>query len=288
LVVDDQPLLRRVLPTCLRSSGFAVEEVRAAEEALPLLREHAFDLVLLDIGTPGVNGLDLCRQIRALGQQIGILMVTAHNAEKDVVQALEAGADDYITKPFRPAELIARCHAVLRRLRVSSASSDVPISAGDLELDLGRRQLRKAGKVVHLTPTEFNLLALLMKNQGIPLTHARLLRTIWGPEYGEELEYLRSYVRLLRKKIEDDPKQPKYLVTQPWLGYRFCSPPVFDSLPFSHPVKLSEHIGRVLPRCKFFTSDDRPRRRYHDECARLFNSFINTIKIMLAAFTRIL
>jgi two-component system, OmpR family, KDP operon response regulator KdpE len=148
-----------------------------------------------------------------------------------MVQALEAGADDYVTKPFRLGELTARCRAVLRRVHAGNAAGEVSISAGDLELDLNRRLLRKAGKVVHLTPTEFNLLAFLMKNQGIPLNHAKLLRTIWGPEYGEELEYLRSYVRLLRKKIENDPAQPKYLVTEPWLGYRFCSPSTSDCSP---------------------------------------------------------
>jgi two-component system, OmpR family, KDP operon response regulator KdpE len=231
LVVDDEPPFRRVLRTSLTGSGFAVEEARTAEEALEAIRECAFDLALLDINMPGVSGLTLCRQIRALGQQIGILMVTVCGAEKDVVQALDAGADDCVTKPFRLAELTARCHAVLRRIRASNAAREASLSAGDLELDLGRRRLRKAGKVVRLTPTEFNLLAFLMKNQGITLTHAKLLRAIWGPEYGEELEYLRSYVRLLRKKIESNPAQPKYLVTEPWLGYRFCSPPNSDSLP---------------------------------------------------------
>jgi two-component system KDP operon response regulator KdpE len=229
LVVDGDPLLRRMLHASLRSSGFAVEEARSAEEALEVMRERTFDLALLYIDTPGANGVNLCRQMRALGESIGIVMVSARDAEKDMVQALEAGADDYISKPFRLGELTARCHALLRRIHAGNAAAEASISVGNLELDLGRRLLRKAGKVVHLTPTEFDLLAFLMKNQGIPLTHAKLLRTIWGPEYGQELEYLRSYVKLLRKKIENDSAHPRYLVTEPWLGYRFCSPSNSDS-----------------------------------------------------------
>jgi two-component system, OmpR family, KDP operon response regulator KdpE len=224
LVVDDEPPLREMLRTSLRSSGFAVKEARAAEEALKVINERTIDLALLGINMPGLNGLELCRHLRALGHLVGIVMVIVRDAEKDMIEALEAGADDCVTKPFRLGELTARCHAVLRRVYAHNAAEEVSINAGDLELDLGRRVLRKAGKVVHLAPTEFNLLAFLMKNQGVPLTHAKLLRTIWGPEYGEELEYLRSYVRLLRKKIENDPAHPKYLVTEPWLGYRFCSP----------------------------------------------------------------
>ena len=195
------------------------------------MKQHTFDLALLDINMPGVSGLELCRQMRDLGQAIGILMVTVRDAENDVVQALEAGADDYVVKPFRLDELTARCRAVLRRIHAGSAAEESSIRVGDLELDLGRRILRKAGNAVRLTPTEFSLLAFLMKNEGVPLPHARLLRAIWGPEYGAELEYLRSYVRLLRKKIEDDPAQPQYLVTERWLGYRFCRPTRADAPP---------------------------------------------------------
>ena len=229
--MDDETSLRRVLRTSLRASGFAVEEASSAGEALEVVKQHTFDLALLDINMPGVSGLELCRQMRDLGHPIGILMVTVRDAEKDVVQVLEAGADDYVVKPFRLGELTARCRAVLRRIHASSAAEESSIRVGDPELDLGRRILRKAGNVVRLTPTEFSLLAFLMKNEGVPLPHARLLRAIWGPEYGAELEYLRSYVRLLRKKIEDDPAQPQYLVTERWLGYRFCSPPRPDAPP---------------------------------------------------------
>jgi len=220
LVVDDEPPLRKVLQTTLTVRGFAVEEAGSAERALELVSQRPFDMVLLDINMPGMGGLEACRRIRTLVPHLGIVMVTVRDAENDVVQALEAGADDYITKPFRFGELVARLRAVIRRTAPEEATATL-LRAGDLEIDLDRRLLRRAGEVVHLTPTEFDLLALLMKNQGALLPHAKLLRTIWGPEYGEELEYLRAYVRALRKKIEEDPAQPKYILTEPWVGYRF-------------------------------------------------------------------
>jgi two-component system KDP operon response regulator KdpE len=222
-VVDDEPPLRKVLQTSLTARGFAVEEAGSAERALELVAQRPFDIVLLDISMPGMGGLEACRRIRTLMPHMGIVMVTVRDAEQDVVHALEAGADDYITKPFRFGELVARVRAVLRRTVPENASVSV-LQAGDLEIDFDRRLLRRAGELVHLTPTEFDLLALLMRNQGVLLPHAKLLRTIWGPEYGEELEYLRAYVRTLRKKIEDDPAQPKYILTEPWVGYRFHNP----------------------------------------------------------------
>ena len=228
LVVDDEPPLRSVLRTSLSACGFAVEEASSAEQALEIIPQRSFEIVLLDINMPGMGGLEACHRIRALSPHVGIVMVTVRDAESDIVRALDAGADDYITKPFRFGELVARLRAVLRR----TDSGDVPavLHAGSLEIDFERRVLRRAGKVVHLTPTEFDLLALLMKSQGMPLTHAKLLNSIWGPEYREELEYLRSYVRALRKKIEDDPSRPKYILTEPWLGYRFHNPSENDAI----------------------------------------------------------
>jgi len=222
LVVDDEPLLRLVLRTSLSACGFAVEEASNGEQALEIIKQRAFDIVLLDINMPGMGGLEACRRIRTGAPHLAIVMLTVRNAEKDMVQALDDGADDYITKPFRFGELVSRLRAVLRR----TDPGDLPaaLHAGNLEIDFERRLLRRAGKAVHLTPTEFDLLALLMRNQGMPLTHARLLSSIWGPEYREELEYLRSFVRTLRKKIEDDPSRPKYILTEPWLGYRFHNP----------------------------------------------------------------
>src|ERR1035438_3717450 len=224
LVVDDEPSLRKVFRTSLTANGFVVEEARSGEEAIDMLPQHPFDLVLLDINMPGIGGVEACREIRALAPKVGILMVTVRDAENDMVRALEAGADDYVTKPVRFRELVARMRAVLRRLESDSATQPTVIRVADLEMDLERHSLRKAGGLIHLTPTEFDLLALLMRNQGAPLTHAKLLRTIWGPEYGTELDYLRSYVRTLRKKIENDPASPKYIITEPWVGYRFSDP----------------------------------------------------------------
>ncbi len=224
LVVDDEPSLRKVFRTSLIANGFAVEEARSGEEAVDMLPQHPFDLVLLDINMPGIGGVEACREIRALAPKVGIVMVTVREAEQDMVRALEAGADDYVTKPVRFRELVARMRSVLRRLEADGATQPAVIRIATLEIDLERHCLRKAGVLIHLTPTEFELLALLMRNQGVPVTHAKLLRAIWGPEYGTELDYLRSYVRTLRKKIEDDPAVPKYILTEPWVGYRFSDP----------------------------------------------------------------
>lgn len=232
LVVDDEPALRKVFRTSLATSGFVIEEARSGEEAVDLLPQHPFDLVLLDINMPGIGGVEACREIRALAPKIGILMVTVRDAEHDMVLALEAGADDYVTKPVRFRELVARMRAVLRRLDAGSATEPVVIRVADLEMDQGHHWVRKAGDLVHLTPKEFELLAILMRNRGAPVTHAKLLRAVWGPEYGTELDYLRSFVRTLRKKIEDDPARPRYIVTEPWVGYRFCDPADPDS-PFT-------------------------------------------------------
>jgi two-component system KDP operon response regulator KdpE len=224
LVVDDEPSFRRVLRTSLATSGFAIEEARSGEEAVAILGRSDFDLVLLDVNMPGMGGVEACREIRAQMPEIGIVMVTVQDGESEIVKALEAGADDYITKPIRFRELVARLRAVLRRLRYDDANEPALLRAGTLELDINRHVLYRRGEIVHLTPTEFELLALLMRNQGVPVTHAKLLRSVWGPEYGTELDYLRSFVKTLRQKVEQDPAKPKYIVTEPWVGYRFCNP----------------------------------------------------------------
>jgi two-component system, OmpR family, KDP operon response regulator KdpE len=229
LVVDDESALRKTLRTSLTASGFAVEEARNGEEALGTVQQHSFDLVLLDINMPGMSGIDACRRIRGISPHAGIVMITVRDLEDDKVRALEAGADDYVTKPFKLRELIARLRAVLRRTRAHEADEPTLLEAGNLRMDLPRRLLWRGEEEVHLSPTEFDLLAFLMKNMGAPLTHVKLLRTIWGPEYGGELEYLRSYVRMLRKKIENDPAKPEYILTEPWVGYRFRDPSDPDS-----------------------------------------------------------
>ena len=228
LVVDDEPALRKVIRASLAASGFQVEECGTGREALGVVEQHPFDLVLLDVNMPGLGGVETCRRIRAMAPRTGIVMVTVRDAEEDKVLALEAGADDYVTKPFRFRELVARMGAVFRRTHPPAAAEPV-ISIGNLKIDLHRRILWKGHDEIHLSPKEFDLIAFLMKNQGAPMTHARLLRAVWGPEYGNELEYLRSYVRMLRKKVEDDPARPQYLVTEPWVGYRFRNPSDPDS-----------------------------------------------------------
>ncbi len=229
LIVDDEPPLRKALRSSLTASGFEVQEARSGEEALDNVKQQPFDLVLLDINMPGISGIDACRRIRSLCPQAGIVMVTVRDMEDDKVRALEAGADDYITKPFKLRELTARLRAVLRRTRGPVPAESFVLEAGWLKLDVERRQVWRSGEEIHLSPKEFELLAFMMKNAGAPLTHVKLLRSIWGIEYGGELEYLRSYVRMLRKKIEDNPAQPEYILTEPWVGYRFRNPSDPDS-----------------------------------------------------------
>jgi two-component system KDP operon response regulator KdpE len=224
LVVDDEPALRKVIRASLAASGFAVEEAGTGKDAVAAIRQRPFDIVLLDVNMPGISGVEACRQIRALAPRAGIVMVTVRDAEEDKVRALEAGADDYVTKPFRFRELVARLGAVLRRTHTARDTESDVLQAGDLKLELERHLLSKRGEPIRLSPKEFDLLAYLMKNQGAPMTHVKLLRAVWGPEYGGELEYLRSYVRMLRKKIEDDPARPQYILTEAWVGYRFRNP----------------------------------------------------------------
>lgn len=224
LVVDDEAALRRTLRASLVTSGFAVEEAGNGPEAIAAIQRQSFDLVLLDVNMPGMSGVEVCRQIRAVAPRTGIVMVTVRDAEEDKIRALDAGADDYVTKPFRFRELIARVRAVLRRLHADTNGEQGILQNGDLKMDFGHRLVWKGSEEIRLSPKEFDLLSYLWKNQGAPLTHTKLLRAVWGPEYGNELEYLRTYVRMLRKKIEDDPAKPQYILTDPWVGYRFRNP----------------------------------------------------------------
>jgi two-component system KDP operon response regulator KdpE len=223
VVADDDPAMRRSLGAALRAAGYLVEEVRDGEQAVRAVRDRQPEMLLLDVNMPGIGGIEACRRIRAAAPGAGIIMITVRDAEEDIIEALKAGADDYLTKPFRIRELLARLSAVLRRSRASGATQVTTLRAGKLELDVGRRTLRKAGDV-HLSPIEFDLLLYMMQHSEAPLDHSKLLRAIWGPEYGQEFEYLRTYVRLIRKKIEDDPSRPEYILTEPWLGYRFHDP----------------------------------------------------------------
>jgi len=224
LLVDDEASFRRALKTSLSALGYGTEESRNGEEALEILHRRCFDLILLDINMPGIGGVETCREIRARALDVGVVMVSVRDGENDLVQALEAGADDYITKPIRFRELLARMWAILRRIRPENNGEPEVLRVGKLELDMRRHVLCRNGEPVHLTPTEFHLLALLMENRGFPVTHVKLLRSIWGPEYGSELDYLRSFVKALRKKIETNPSEPQYIITEPWVGYRLCDP----------------------------------------------------------------
>jgi two-component system KDP operon response regulator KdpE len=224
LVVDDEPALRKTIRASLAAGGYAVEEAGTGGEAVGAIQQRPFDLVLLDVNMPGMSGIEACRQIRAVAPRMGIIMVTVRDAEEDKVRALEAGADDYVTKPFRYRELIARLGAVLRRTRLETSEEPRILQVGALKMDLEHRVLWKGTEQIRLSPKEFDLLSFLMKSQGVPLTHVKLLRAVWGQDYGNELEYLRTYIRMLRKKIEDDPARPEYLLTEPWVGYRFRDP----------------------------------------------------------------
>ncbi len=222
LIVDDEVSIRRALRATLQPLGFEVQEASNGEAALALLEDGRFDVVLLDINMPGMGGIRACREMRRQVPGLGILMVTVRESEDDKVQALDAGADDYVTKPFGVRELGARIRAAIRRSRAPRVEPGALMQIGDIELDPARRLVRKAGENVHLTPKEFDLLHYLMSHAGLPITHARLLHAVWGPEYGGELEYLRTFVRQLRKKLEDDPAQPVYLLTDSHIGYRFA------------------------------------------------------------------
>jgi two-component system, OmpR family, KDP operon response regulator KdpE len=222
LVVDDDSAIRRALHNTLHGMGFEVDDAASGEAALDLVRETVYDVVLLDINMPGIGGIRACREIRKSLPLLGILMLTVRDREEDKVTALDAGADDYITKPFNIRELAARIRAAVRRSRANKVDADAVIRIGNIELDPARRLVRKSGELVHLTPKEFDLLHYLMAHAGLPITHLRLLHAVWGPEYGGELEYLRTFVRQLRKKLEDDPADPAYLLTDSHIGYRFA------------------------------------------------------------------
>ena len=220
LIVDDERSIRVSLRTILSGLGFGIVEAARGEEALSLVRTSQFDAVLLDINMPGMGGVEVCRQMRKVSPRLPIVMLTVQGSEDRKVEALDAGADDYITKPFQLRELIARIRAAVRRNKIAEEEGAV-IVVGDVSLDSSRHTVQKKGRTVHLTPKQFELLHFLMANAGKPVPHTKLLRSVWGPEYGNELEYLRTFVRQVRMKIEDDPANPRYLLTESHIGYRF-------------------------------------------------------------------
>lgn len=220
LIVDDEPQIRRVLRTTLTKEGYEVDDAKTGEEALDSIREQRFDVILLDMNMPGMGGLAACREIRS-GSEAAIIMLTVRNSEDDKVAALDAGADDYITKPFGMPELLARIRAALRRLPVGSDRSEESLQLGNIEVNMATRRVLSRGREIRLTPKEFDLLRYLLANPNVAIPHTKLLQAVWGPDYGDQVEYLRVFVNQLRKKIEPDPSKPRYLLTEPWVGYRF-------------------------------------------------------------------
>ena len=221
LLVDDDASIRRALRMTLSALGFEIEEASSGEQAVSFVRAERYDAVLLDINMPGRGGIEACRNLRRLAPGLPILMLTVRDSEDDKIDALDAGADDYVTKPFHVGELTARVRSAVRRSRQAQGESATVSAIGEIELDRERRLVKKSGTIVHLTPKEFDLLYCLMSHAGKPLTHARLLTSVWGPEYGNEVEYLRTFVRQLRRKLENDPASPEYILTDSYIGYRF-------------------------------------------------------------------
>jgi two-component system KDP operon response regulator KdpE len=227
LLVDDESAIRRALRPPLVELGFKVLDVSRGEEALQMLRASSFDIVLLDVNMPGIGGIETLRRIRAFAPRLPILMLTVRDAEEEKVEALELGADDYVTKPFSTRELIARIRTAVRRVQAPARAEDAPIEIGELRLDPVKRTVTKRGRPVHLTRKEFEILHCLMSRAGRVVTYARLLTAVWGTDCREEVEYLRTFVRQLRKKIEDDPSKPLYLLTDVYVGYRFADAQMF-------------------------------------------------------------
>jgi len=228
LVVDDEPQIRRVMRSTLSTHGYVITEARTGEEALESMRKERPDLVLLDMNMPGMGGIEACREIRRTSDA-PIIMLTVRNAERDKVAALDAGADDYVVKPFGIEELLARIRAALRRYSPGDALPS--FISKNLTIDFETREVAAGNRAVHLTPKEYDVLKHLVANQGKPLTHRRLLQAVWGPDYGDETESLRVVINQLRKKLEADPAHPKYILTEPWVGYRFQPPRASASKP---------------------------------------------------------
>jgi len=222
LLVDDEPALQRAVGPLLRSRGYDVEIAGTGREALDLFAARPSELIVLDLGLPDLEGTEVCRRIRAQSA-VPIVVLSARGAEADKVNALDLGADDYVTKPFGPEELLARIRVALRRVTSDEAVETGILRAGELIIDYDRRRVVRDGAEIRLTPKEFDLLSLLARNHDRVLTHRAILKEIWGPNAVEQPEHLWTLVAQLRKKIEPDPTHPKYLLSEPWVGYRFAT-----------------------------------------------------------------
>ncbi len=235
LVVDDEPRMTRFIRLNLEHDGFIVSEAASGTQALEQLRDQLPDIVLLDVLMPDIDGFETLSLIREIST-VPVIMLTARGDEDDRVRGLELGADDYITKPFSPRELVSRVRAVLRRTEIPSPTSHAPIEVDDrLKIDFDRREVWVEGKLVKLRPTEFKLLYHLVQNAGWVVPHEQLLAKVWGYEYRDETHYLRLYINYLRQKLEKDPSDPQYILTERGVGYRFV-----DYRRKSEPPKLPE------------------------------------------------
>jgi two-component system, OmpR family, KDP operon response regulator KdpE len=224
LVVDDEPQIRRIMRTTLTGAGYEVDDAKTGEEAMEKLRDYHPDLVLLDMNMPGMGGLAACREIRA-STGVGIIMLTVRNTEADKVRALDAGADDFVNKPFSTPELLARIRAALRRVPATAHSAPPRIRVGKLVIDFAGRTAFNGVRSSHLTPKELDLVRYLTSHANEAVAHRELLQAVWGPDYGDQVDYLRVFIRNLRKKIESDPDHPEFVTTEPWVGYRFNGSP---------------------------------------------------------------
>jgi two-component system KDP operon response regulator KdpE len=220
LIVDDERQITRVLSRGLTSKGYDVHVAADGEAALQTFGDWHPDLVITDLSMPNMNGLELCRRLRAFSE-VPIIVLSVKGEERAKVEALDAGADDYVTKPFGIDELLARIRATLRRAPIAEPGARNVLEAGDFHLQLDERKLTIKSKEIRLTPKEYDLMAYLLRHSGKVLTHHMLLGAVWGGDYTEQTEYLRVFIGQLRKKIESDPANPKYILTEPWIGYRF-------------------------------------------------------------------
>jgi len=221
LVVDDEAQIRRVLRSTLTFRGYTISEATSGEEALDLVRKVKPDLILLDVNLPGMSGVETCRELRR-SSDAPIIMLTVRNAERDKIDALDSGANDYVVKPFATGELLAR---IRNALRSSARGRPLPkIETSELAVNLETRTVDVRGHRVHMTPKEFEVLRTLVTQQGKAVAYHKLLQTVWGPDYGEEIEKVRAVIGQIRKKIEKDPARPRYILTEPWFGYRFEVP----------------------------------------------------------------
>jgi two-component system KDP operon response regulator KdpE len=232
LVVDDEPQIRKALDVNLRARGYDVDLAPTGEDALQLAASRHPDLVLLDLGLPGVDGIDVVRGLRGW-TTVPILVLSVRETERDKVAALDAGADDYVTKPFGMDELMARLRAALRR--ATPVAEEPVVETPDFTVDLAAKRVVAHGEEVHLTPTEWGILDVLVRHPGRLVTQRHLLQQVWGPQYERETNYLRVYLAQLRRKLEPDPSRPRYLVTEPGMGYRFEAPDDGDQAPDRSP-----------------------------------------------------